>query len=965
MAGFGLTKYRAFGELSTIDNFRHSAAGPTWTRVSMLSTPRKLPHNAWSVLGLLVIAFARVHAAEPPISPQQAEFFESKVRPVLVDHCQSCHGPKKQQGGLRLDSRQAALQGSDSGPVIKPGDPDASRLLQAVRQGGQVKKMPPKGKLKPEAVDALAAWVKMGAPWPDDVAARPSSDAWKRHWAFQPVRKPALPEETEWAKTPIDRLILASLRAKGLNPSPAADKRTLVRRAYFDLIGLPPTSEEMDAALADQAEQWFEKIVDKLLASPHYGERWGRYWLDVARYADNKGYVLPDLFEDPDFAWAYTYRDYVVRSFNEDLPYDRFIVEQLAADRLQLGTDRRPLTALGFLTVGGRFMGNPHDIIDDRIDVVSRGLMGIAVSCARCHDHKFDPIPSKDYYSLYGVFASSPEPVAPPLFADPSRTEAYIAFERELELRERRLREFVLGKYTELLRSVRRRVAEYLLAAYQLRDQPDVEDFMFVADGNELNPRVIHRWQLHLQRTKKQHDPVFAVWHAFADLPEKEFESRAAVVAKQLATPQADRPINQRVADSFVQTPPKSMADVIQRYAILLQQVDRDWLDDCDRAMELLEDPPARLTDPAAEELRQVLYGPESPPMVPLAPFGDLDLLPDRASQAKQKELRKALDEWRVKGPGAPPRAMTLEDSSVPHESRVFIRGNPNNLGERVPRQFLGFLDGASRRPFTDGSGRLELARRIADPNNRLTARVLVNRVWMYHFGSPLVATPSDFGLRSQPPTHPELLDYLAVSFVENGWSIKKLHRQIMLSNAYRQASADRADGRRLDPENALLWRMNRRRLDFEATRDALLATANSLDRSIGGPPTKDILGSNRRTLYGYVDRLNVPGLYRTFDYPSPDATSPRRDTTTVAPQSLFLMNHPSVARAAKKLLERPDVAQEKEPPRKVERLYRILYGRAPTQRELSIAQEYLAGNGTWERYAHALLMANEFVFVD
>jgi hypothetical protein len=910
-------------------------------------------------------ALAAGHAAEPAIPREQAEFFESKVRPILVEHCQSCHGPKKQQGGLRLDSRQATIQGSDSGPVIKPGEPDNSRLVQAVRQGGQVKKMPPKGKLKPEAVDALAAWVKMGAPWPEDAAARPSSDGWKRHWAFQPVRKPALPEETEWAKTPIDRLLLASLRANGLSPSPTADKRTLVRRAYFDLIGLPPTPEEMDAALGDQSEQWFEKIVDKLLSSPHYGERWGRYWLDVARYADNKGYVLPDLFEDPDFAWAYTYRDYVVRSFNEDLPYDRFIVEQLAADRLQLGADRRPLTALGFLTVGGRFMGNPHDIIDDRIDVVSRGLMGIAVSCARCHDHKFDPIPSKDYYSLYGVFASSPEPVAPPLFTDPPRTEAYVAFERELELRDRRLREFVLGKYTELLRSVRRRVAEYLLAAYQLRDQPDVEDFMFVADGNELNPRVIHRWQLHLQRTKKQHDPVFAAWHAFAELPEKEFEARAAAVAKQLANPQANRPINQRVADCLVRSPPKSMAEVIQRYAVLLQQADRDWQDDCDRAMELLEDPPARLTDPAAEELRQVLYGPESPPMVPLAPYGDLDLLPDRASQAKQKELRKALDQWRVSGPGAPPRAMIVEDSSVPHEPRVFIRGNPNNLGERVSRQFLGFLDGDSRRPFTDGSGRLELARRIADPNNPLTARVLVNRVWMYHFGSPLVATPSDFGLRSQPPTHPELLAYLAASFAENGWSIKKLHRQIMLSNAYRQASADRADGRRLDPENALLWRMNRRRLDFEATRDTLLATANTLDRSVGGPPVKEILGSNRRTLYGYVDRLNVPGLYRTFDFPSPDATSPRRDTTTVAPQSLFLMNHPAVARAAKKLLERPDVVQEKEMPRKVERLYRILYGRAPTQRELSIAQEYLAANGTWERYAHALLMANEFVFVD
>jgi hypothetical protein len=408
------------------------------------------------------------------------------------------------------------------------------------------------------------------------------------------------------------------------------------------------------------------------------------------------------------------------------------------------------------------------------------------------------------------------------------------------------------------------------------------------------------------------------------------------------------------------------MADVAARYGTLLRQVDQDWQDSCDRAMELLEEPPAQLSDSAAEELRQVLYGPESPPMVPLAPQGDLDLLPDRASQAKQKELRKALDQWRVSGPGAPPRAMVVEDMPVALEPRVFIRGNPGKPGDRVPRQFLGFLAGEARKPFRDGSGRLELARCIADARNPLTARVLANRVWLHHFGSALVATPGDFGLRSQPPTHPELLDYLAVFFVENGWSLKKLHRHIMLSSAYRQSSVDRADGRRLDPENTLLWRMNRRRLDFEATRDALLAAAGILDRTLGGPAIKDILGSNRRTLYGYVDRLSVPGLYRTFDFPSPDATSPKRETTTVAPQALFLMNHPSVARAAGKLVERADVAQEKELARKVDRLYRILYGRAPSERELTLAVEYLsASGGAWQRYAHGLLMSNEFVFVD
>jgi Protein of unknown function (DUF1553)/Protein of unknown function (DUF1549)/Planctomycete cytochrome C len=966
--------------LLTVDN-------PEWTPLMTAATPlgrtprmtgrraRAGQFNLFSsacrelvVLSILLtgMGLSSAGAAEPP---QQVEFFEKSVRPVLIEHCQKCHGAKKQEGGLRLDSKQAVLKGSDNGPIVKSGDPDNSPLIQAVRQAGPVKKMPPKGKLAPEAIAALVAWVKAGAPWPDDSLSRPgTADAWKRHWAFQPVRKPALPEvkNPAWGRSPIDRFILAALDAKGLRPSPLADKRTQVRRAYLDVAGLPPAPEEMDRALADSSEQWFEKVVDELLASPRYGERWARHWLDVARYADNKGYVLPDLFEDPDFPWAYTYRDYVIRAFNEDLPYDRFVLEQLAADRLPLGDDKRPLAALGFLTVGGRFMGNPHDIIDDRIDVVSRGLMGITVSCARCHNHKFDPVPTKDYYSLYGVFASSPEPVAPPLFTAPPQTEAYAAFERELKVREQRLVQFVRGKHTELVRSVRQRAREYLLAAHLLRDQPDVEDFMFVTEGNDLNQRVVHRWQLHLQRTQKNHDPVFAAWHALAALPDKEFAAKAPEVVRQLATAAADKPVNPRVLGALEKDQPQSMADVAKWYGVLLQQVDQEWQDECDRAMELLEDPPVQLADPAAEELRQVLYGPESPPLVPLAPLGDLDLLPDRASQAKQKELRKALDQWRVSGPGAPPRAMVLEDLPVPHEPRVFLRGNPGNLGDRVPRQFLGFLAGEARQPFHEGSGRLELARCIVDPKNTLTARVLVNRIWMHHFGSALVATPGDFGLRSQPPSHPELLDYLAASFVDNGWSLKKLHRQIMLSSAYRQASADGSDGRGLDPENTLLWRMNRRRLDFEATRDSLLAVAGTLDRAIGGPAVKDILGSNRRTLYGYVDRLNVPGLYRTFDFPSPDATSPRRDNTTVAPQALFLMNHPSVARAAKKLIDGPDVTAEKELPRRVDRLYRILYGRAASERELTIAEEYLSANsGAWERYAHALLLANEFVFVD
>jgi hypothetical protein len=911
-------------------------------------------------------------AAEPVVSPQQAEFFETRVRPVLVENCLPCHGPRKQKAGLRLDSRAAFLRGSDNGPVVVAGNPDQSPLIQAVRYQGTTR-MPPRGKLPPSTINDLTAWVRMGAPWPESPS-RPSGDsaagAWKRHWAFQLIADPPLPEvkDRAWPQTSIDRFVLARLEATGLAPSSPADRRTLIRRATFDLLGLPPTPEEVAAFEADRSPDAFARLVDRLLASPHYGERWGRYWLDVARYADNKGYVF---FENGDFPWSYTYRDYVIRTLNEDLPYDQFIREQLAADRLPQGSDRRPLTALGFLTLGGRFMNNAQDIVDDRIDVVTRGLMGLTVTCARCHDHKFDPIPSRDYYSLYGVFASCVEPTVPPLFAEPPQTAAYAAFAKELAARERKLTEFVQAKQNELTGSARRRAAEYLLAAHALHNQPTTEDFMLLADGGDLNPRMIIRWQTYLQRSRRGFDPVFAPWHAFASLPVKDFAARARELSTQFASPRdPQHRVNPLVAQTFAAAPPKSLAEAARRYGDLLNAADQQWQALLKQAA-AKKPIPTGLSDPAQEQLRQVFYGPDSPPNVVMNAVGDLDLLPDRASQAKLQELRKAVETWRATGPAAPPRAMVLEDAPVPYQPRVFLRGNPNNLGEPVPRQFLAVLSGDQRRPFQHGSGRLELAQDIASRQNPLTARVLVNRVWQYHFGAALVRTPSDFGMRSELPTHPELLDHLATGFMRDGWSIKQLHRRILLSAAYQQRSDDRPECRRVDPENTLVWRMNRRRLDFEATRDTLLAVAGAIDQRLGGPPVRDITAptATRRTVYGYIDRLNLPGLFRTFDFPSPDATSPRRDVTTVAPQALFLMNNPFVLGQARKLLERPDVAALPDLARRVVRLYRLLYGRDPSEEELALAREFLTSSrrasALWEQYAQALLLANELVFAD
>jgi hypothetical protein len=739
-------------------------------------------------------------AADKP-GPQAVEFFEKNVRPVLAASCYKCHGPKRQEGGLRLDSRAALLKGNDKGAVVVPGEPDKSRLIRAVGYNDDIV-MPPTGKLKAEAIEALTAWVKMGAPWPASDTPTPTpltvAEVRAKHWSFRPVKMPPVPavKDAAWVKTPVDAFVLANLEKQKVAPAPPADKRTLIRRAYFDLLGLPPAPEDVEAFVKDDSPDAWPKLIDKLLSSPQYGERWGRHWLDVARYADTRGYVFT---QERRFAYSYTYRDYIIRAFNDDLPYDQFVLQQLAADRLPLGDDKRPLAALGFLTLGRRFLNNQADIIDDRIDVTMRGLQGMTVACARCHDHKFDPIPTKDYYSLYGVFASSVEPKEPPSLGEPERTPEYLAFEAELNKRQDTVKKF-----------------------------------------------------------KEEHK---------AELEAKNRKFREELTA-----------------------------------------------------------------------------------------------------------LEKKVEEWRVTGPGSPPRAMALEDMPRPVNPVVFKRGNPNNRGEAVPRQYLEVLAGDKRKPFTNGSGRLELAEAIASKDNPLTARVMVNRVWSWHFGAGLVRTPSDFGLRGEPPTHPELLDWLAANFMENGWSVKKLHRVILLSNTYRQSSD--VDARRVsaDPENRLLARMNRRRLDFEALRDALLATAGRLDAKAGGPAVEITKApfSTRRTVYGFIDRQNLPGVFRTFDFASPDATVPQRYQTTVPQQALFLMNSPFVIEQAKAFAARPDMAKLTKPEERIDRMHRLAYGRPAEADEIALAKKFLAAAKAtadkltpWEQYAQVLLLANEFAYVD
>ena len=909
--------------------------------------------------------------APPAATPAQADFFETNVRPVLADPCLSCHGPKKQSGGLRVDSRAALVAGGANGPSVVPGEPDASLLIQAVRHSHDEIKMPPKRKLPAPAIDALAAWVKMGAPWPETKAiARAASagdaDPSATHWSFRPVKPVAPPavKAADRVRTPVDAFILARLERAGITPSAEADRRTLIRRASFDLTGLPPTPAEVAAFEADTRSDAYERLVDRLLASPHYGERWARHWLDVARYSDTKGYVFQ---EERRYPYAYTYRDYVIRSFNDDKPYSEFLVEQIAADRLGPGHDPRSLAALGYLTLGRRFLNSRDDIIDDRIDVVGRGMLGLTVGCARCHDHKFDPIPTDDYYSLFGVFASSEEPAdlpeIPSWLPDPLAKD----FEKAVAAKQKAVDEFRATKTAAVEADLRGKLATYLRAAVDLGLDPRNPKLDERARADSLPSArlrgVIVRWKAHLDATR---DPVTAPWQAFAALPAGAFAAKAAEVAHGLANVDPKQPVNPVVAQALAESPPKSMGEVATRYGTLLTEADRKWREASKAGAKVL-------ADPGWEALRLVTTGASGPLAVNA---GSLPRWLDRTERARLDELNNAVAAVRASHPGSPPRAMVLRDTPTPFEPRVFLRGNPGRPGKAVPRQFLKVASGPRRLPFKEGSGRLELARAIASPENPLTARVLVNRVWLQHFGAGLVTTPSDFGLRSDPPSHPELLDWLADDFMKHGWSLKHLHRMILLSNTFRQQSLDRPEAVAKDPENRLVWKFTRRRLEFEALRDSLLAVSGNLDETVGGRPVAitEPPFPGRRTIYGFIDRQNLDGVYRAFDFASPDTSSPRRFVTTVPQQALFLMNNPFVIAQAKHLAGRPEVAGSS-PTERVERFYRLLLGRLPDSRERAAAVAFLerfgkagsepGGLSPWEAYGQVLLLSNEFAFVD
>jgi hypothetical protein len=757
------------------------------------------------------------------------DHFEKKIRPVLAARCYSCHSTSVAvpQGGLLLDSATGIRKGGNSGAAFQPGDPERSVLVRALRHTDKNLKMPPGKPLPPEIVKDFEDWIRAGAVLPADqpkIAVKESP-----LWSLRRPRMPDPPAVGGKAtiRNDIDRFILSRLEAKSLTLSPKADKRTLIRRASFDLTGLPATASDVEQFARDSSPQAYERLVDRLLASPRYGERWGRHWLDVARYADS---VNDSVNAGQRYAWSYSYRDWVIDAFNQDLPYDRFLLYQLAAD-LVPDTEPRQRAALGFLSLGREFPNSYPETVDDRIDAVTRGMLGLTVSCARCHDHKYDPIPTKDYYSLYSILTNIRQPKELPLLArnaGPSPKESL--YKERLSRIDKDYQAYRVRRHAEMVSFFKAQKAEYARAVKDSEgmSNPEIEELV---RERQLNLHVLKRW--------RSGNP------APADVPLEEFEQ------------------------IYTEGDSNNTRSIKVRYNSMLAQAAYD---------------------------------------------------------------------------GVAPRAMAVEDVPDPAPVHVFVRGNPNNPGALAPPHFLSCLGGSEDKVFGNGSGRLDLARAIIDPGNPLTARVIVNRVWMHHFGAGLVRTPSDFGFRGDPPTHPELLDYLAVRFVQSGWSLKKLHRDIMLSAAYRQASADNEAARKADPENLLLWRMNRRRLDIESVRDSALAAAGRLDLTPGGVPfpLTALPSVPRRSVYGFIERGRVPALLSAFDFASPDQHSPMRFVTTVPQQALFFLNSSFIAEQARYLAERV----EGDPAGRISNLYRFVFGRSPEKWEIDAGLKYVSEAG-------------------
>jgi hypothetical protein len=902
-------------------------------------------------------------AATQVADPGQVDFFEKSVRPLLEEHCLECHSAAKgkTKGGLALDNAAATLKGGDTGPAIVVGSAQKSLLFKAVSYSDPELKMPPENKrLSAEQVAVLEHWIKSGAYDPrEGKAVGPDKDAAKRHWAFQAVQRPPVPvvKQPAWVRSPADAFVLAALEARGLRPSPEADPATLLRRVSYDLHGLPPTPAELEAFQRDTAPGAYERAVDRMLASSRFGERWGRHWLDVARYADTKGLPAP-INADRRFHFSYTYRDYVIASYNADKPFNEFLIEQLAADLLPENGGSRNLAALGFLTVGRCFQNSLHDIIDDRIDVVTRGMLGLTVACARCHDHKYDPIPTADYYSLHGVFLSTEEPKERPVIGEVSKTPAHAGYLEKRAALVGKMEGCVDEELKKANADLVKKATDYLLAAAELPKDADAKSLENMAGERKLIGLLVTRWaKLHQNAAK---DSLFAPWHALASLPKQELETQAAALFNVW---KAEVPAgwDAEMVGQLCKTQPKTLRDVAAFYGGLCA--------DTAEAVEKLAVAEAALENPLQQALRVRLFADAS--LMRLTRTEVEKTYGRKIGEARSK-VKDELDLLDATDESAPPRAMALFDKPQPVQPVIFVRGNSGNRGPAVPRQFLTVLSGPERKPFAGGSGRLDMARAIASPANPLTARVAVNRIWLHLFGRGLVETPNDFGVRTLAPAIPGVLDYLADRFVEKGWSTKALVRELVLSAAYRQSSAPRPDAAAQDPNNDLLHAMRRRRLDFEALRDTLLLASGKLEETVGGRAVELTKApfTGRRSVYGYIDRQDLPSVFRFFDFANPDISTGQRFETSVPQQALFLLNSDFLKSLAEALARSVPIQGAAAGPDRVRALFRQVLLREPRAEEAAAALALLSrfsgeAEKPWVSLSQVLLLTNEMAFVD
>ena len=928
---------------------------------------------------LLLFAFSLALTAQT--TPAGLELFEKNARPLFAEKCQGCHNAKLKSGGLDFSSPESIKEAASTGIFGKPAEAEKSAIIQALAYESQVK-MPPQGKLPAETIAALREWVAAGAPVPattpsagnalSGTGVRPVAlrgvitDADKNFWSFKPISHAAPPavKQQDWAASPLDRFVLANLEKNGLKPAPPADKTTLLRRATFDLTGLPPTEKEIQDFLADKSPNAYEKVVDRLLASPRYGERWGRHWLDAMRYADSTG-----SDEDHRYPHAWRYRDYVIQAFNDDMPYNQFVREQLAGDVLaegpKSGVGYRGIVATGFLALGKKALAQKdlplkrYDVVDDQIDVTAKAFLGLTVTCARCHDHKFDPIATKDYYQLAAVFASTlsytkgqdGDPVQTPL-APAGQFEAfkkqwteYLGVQKDI------------AKILDFDRDAKKhrdeqekQIPAYMQAAYRVygKNEPAAS----VAADTKLDEKLLTRWVSYL---KVKSNPELAKWHAATDANRQEIAAQYQEDFRRSAY-QYDQDLSwwKQAEQSF-----PSAGKIAGPRPVMNKQKDPFFV------ATWIENGP--------------LYRSKDEQIATLAPEKAEQI---RALLTRSAELAKNLPTQEI------PMACAVKEGET-MDQKVFIRGDYHSLGDKVAPTVPSILAlNAPEGPVSTKSGRLELADWIVDPRNPIPSRVMMNRIWQGHFGDGIVRTPDNFGRLGERPSNPELLDYLAAAFMENGWSIKKMNRMIMLSSTYRMSAAFDEEKKSKDPENRLLSHFPRQRLSIEEIRDAYLAMGGDLDLTMGGTLDPGVgtdgetsssrismnpESTNRRSIYLPLRRSNLPTLYTLFDFG--DATSPegKRSPTTVATQALFVMNSPMVVREAKALTDTV-LKQEKQDRRRIEELYIRILDRRPDAGEIDNGLTYVQSlhrkwndigeEKAWTSLCHALMASNEFIYV-